>query len=78
MGFQRRRTAAFGIQINSEICLVVLFTTVWALLSFKASNIPIPEVYAALHHCCHLHAMMHLGPDFSLTNLFRTDSLSGD
>lgn len=90
MGTQGRRItrATTGIQLNSKIWLMFLLPTVWARLSFKASNISFPEICA---DCGHLQghyqrgkdalsgsAAMHLGPDFHLTNLFGIDSLSGD
>ena len=89
---RRRTTATTGIQISCEIHLIILFTTFWDLLYFKASNISLPAVCVALHHFFHLQdhyqrckeavpsgsARMHLVPHFYLTNLFRTDSLSGD
>lgn len=93
MGTQgrRRTTVTTGIQLSSEIHLMILFTTVWALLSFEASSVSFPEV-------CELcttavisrviikdaktapsgSARVHLGPDFCLTNLFRSGSLNGD
>lgn len=42
---RQRTTAAISAQLNREINLMILFTTVWALLPFEISNIALPKVY---------------------------------
>lgn len=90
MCIQRRRwtTATADSQINSEICLVILFTTVRTHFSHKPS-ISLPEVYASGYLKGHYQrcikeaelsgsATIYPGHDFYFTNLFRIDSLNGN